>query len=107
MTMRLRHTLLSLLAILVAARGIRFHYGYTNPRDWTEGCFVLSSNYYVDGGNIKYSKQSSIEALQNFDNALGGSDLYRYSIYINGKTKNRLGSHFNKKINHSLYLKTR
>ena len=51
----------------VASRGIRFHYGYLTPRDWTEGCFVLSNDYYVGGGNIRFSKQNSINAVQEFD----------------------------------------
>ena len=41
----------------VLDRGIRFHYGFTNPRDWTEGCFVLSFDYEYRNGSIYFSKQ--------------------------------------------------
>ena len=42
----------------VSKRGIRFHYGGTNPRSWTEGCFVLSSGYSVNGNTIHYNNSS-------------------------------------------------
>ena len=58
-------------------------------------------------GKIQFAKHSSIDAVQNFDYALGGGKLYSYSVNIKGKTKTRLGSQFVNNIKHSLYLKTR
>ncbi len=92
----------------VVSRGIRFHYGYITPRDWTEGCFVLSSDYSVDNGKIQYTKQNSMDAVQNFDYELAGGELYKYSFTNSkGRTKTRYGSKFNNRIKHKLYLKTK
>lgn len=92
----------------VAQRGIRFHYGYLTPRDWTEGCFVLSSDYSVNNGKIQFTKQNSMDAVQNFDYALGGGKFYRYSFTNSrGKIKTRYGSKFKNNIKHKLYLKSR
>ncbi len=91
----------------VSSRGIRFHYGYPSPRKWTEGCFVLSSDYSTNGKRIQFSKQNSINAVQEFDYALGGGRLYNYSFTRNGKVMNRQGSKFTNKIKHKLNLKTR
>ena len=48
---------------VVADRGIRFHYGYLSPREWTEGCFVLSNDYYITGGKIQFPKLSSLSVI--------------------------------------------
>ena len=93
---------------IVAPRGIRFHYGYPSPRNWTEGCFVLSHNYYIDNGNIQFNKQNSMDAVQDFDYALGGGDFYKYSfVNSRGKVQTRFGSKFENSILHKLYLRSR
>lgn len=88
----------------VGGRGVRFHYGAPYPIRWTEGCFVLSSDYIISNNTIKYDMKESQNAVQNFDLLLGGSSFYEY------KTKNgkkRYGSSFINKINKDLILKSR
>ena len=90
----------------VAGRGIRFHYGGQNPRQWTEGCFVLSSDYSISNGNVIFNMQESKNAVQNFDYKLGGGDFYPYTFTNSkGKRVKRYGSRFLNPIKHKLYLK--
>ena len=86
-------------------RGIRFHYGGTNPRSWTEGCFVLSSGYSVNGNTIHYNADESKTASRNFDNALGA--IGHFSYRPKSRTYNREGATFNAPIKHTLILKSR
>lgn len=89
----------------VSKRGIRFHYGGTNPRSWTEGCFVLSSGYSVNGNTILYNADESKTASRNFDNALGA--IGHFSYRPKSRTYNREGATFNAPIKHTLILKSR
>ena len=89
----------------VSKRGIRFHYGGTNPRSWTEGCFVLSSGYSVNGNTIHYNTDESKTASRNFDNALGA--IGHFSYRPKSRTYNREGATFNAPIKHTLILKSR
>lgn len=89
----------------VSKRGIRFHYGGTNPRSWTEGCFVLSSGYSVNGNTIHYNADESKTASRNFDNALGS--IGHFSYRPKSRTYNREGATFNAPIKHTLILKSR
>lgn len=89
----------------VSKRGIRFHYGGTNPRSWTEGCFVLSSGYSVNGNTIHYNADESKTASRNFDNALGA--IGHFSYRPKNRTYNREGATFNAPIKHTLILKSR
>ena len=89
----------------VSKRGIRFHYGGTNPRSWTEGCFVLSSRYSVNGNTIHYNADESKTASRNFDNALGA--IGHFSYRPKSRTYNREGATFNAPIKHTLILKSR
>lgn len=92
----------------VSNRGIRFHYGSGNARGWTEGCFVLSSDYTISGGKVQYNLNESKKASQNFDKILGASSHYDYKIPArNGTTKTRNGSRFDTSISHKLILKSR
>ena len=88
----------------VANRGVRFHYGAPYPRKWTEGCFVLSSDYTKSNNTVLYNMTESQNAVQNFDRALGGSPFYPYKTR-NGKA--RYGSSFSNGINKNLILKGR
>lgn len=86
----------------------RFHYGSGNARGWTEGCFVLSSDYTISGGKVQYNLNESKKASQNFDKILGASSHYDYKIPArNGTTKTRNGSRFDTSISHKLILKSR
>ena len=88
--------------------GYRFHYGRGNARGWTEGCFVLSSDYTISGGKVQYNLNESKKASQNFDKILGASSHYDYKIPArNGTTKTRNGSRFDTSISHKLILKSR
>ena len=89
----------------VSKRGIRFHYGGTNPRSWTEGCFVLSSGYSVNGNTIHYNADESKTASRNFDKALGA--IGHFSYRPKSRTYNREGATFNAPIKHTLILKSR
>ena len=89
----------------VSNRGIRFHYGGTNPRSWTEGCFVLSSGYSVNGNTIHYNADESKTASRNFDNALGAIEHFSYRP--KSRSYNREGATFNAPIKHTLILKSR
>ena len=89
----------------VSKRGIRFHYGGTNPRSWTEGCFVLSSGYSVNGNTIHYNADESKTTSRNFDNALGA--IGHFSYRPKSRTYNREGATFNAPIKHTLILKSR
>ena len=89
----------------VSKRGIRFHYGGTNPRSWTEGCFVLSSGYSVNGNTIHYNADESKTASRNIDNALGA--IGHFSYRPKSRTYNREGATFNAPIKHTLILKSR
>lgn len=75
----------------VTARGIRFHYDVSNnnnPRKSTQGCFVLSYNYYPQkNGSIQYKFNESKVASRNFDLLVGGS--YPYINKINGHEATR------------------
>ena len=88
----------------VRNRGIRFHYGAPNPRKWTQGCFVLSSDYSLSNGGIRFHMNESQTAVQNFDYCLGGGAFYQYKTRDN---KLRYGSKFHQPIKHKLYLKSR
>lgn len=87
----------------VAGRGIRFHIGSGNARLWTEGCFVLSSDYLVDSKHrILYRREESTKAVHNFDLLLGADRLFDYTY--NGKT--RPGASFSEPIKYILTLKS-
>ena len=88
----------------VANRGVRFHYGAPYPRKWTEGCFVLSSDYTKLNNTVLYNMLESQNAVQNFDRALGGSSFYPYKTRTG---KSRYGSSFTNGINKNLILKGR
>ena len=88
----------------VCNRGIRFHYGAPDPRKWTQGCFVLSSDYSLSNGGIRFQMNESQTAVQNFDYCLGGGAFYQYKTRSN---KLRYGSRFHQPIKHKLYLKSR
>ena len=88
----------------VAKRGVRFHYGAPDPRNWTEGCFVLSSDYSIRNNTIHYNMIESQNAVQAFDHLLGGSTFYLYKTRTG---KNRYGSSFHYGINKTLILKSR
>lgn len=51
---------------------------------------------------------NNIDAVQDFDHALGGGDFYKYSFVNNrSKAQTRFGSKFANSIMHKLYLKSR
>lgn len=90
----------------VIGRGVRFHYGNGNPRAWTEGCFVLFTDYTLSGTGIRITKNNSISASESFDKHLGASGFYNYTIKrSNGTTRSRQGATFPQKINKMLVLK--
>jgi len=88
----------------VRNRGIKFHFGYTYPKDWTQGCFVLSSDYTSENGTIKFNQSESRQALRNFDRNLGATSIYNYNLQ--GKRYPLIGAKFGKPIlDYKLILK--
>ena len=74
--------------------------------------YVISSDYSIEKGRIKYQRDESLKAMGDFDSCLGGGPLYKYSFNYrdsNGelKTKSRYGSRFSTPINYELILKSR
>ncbi len=86
----------------VADRGIRFHIGSGDARDWSAGCFILSSDYVENNNRIIYDRDESTKAVQNFDIQLGADRLFTYTY--NGKP--RPGARFSNPIQHILILKS-
>ncbi len=80
----------------VSNRGIKFHFGYTYPKDWTQGCFVLSSDYTPENGTIKFNQSESRQALRNFDRNLGATSIYNYNLQ--GKRYPLIGAKFAKPL---------
>ena len=89
----------------VANRGIRFHYGKGDARSWTQGCFVISTDYKVSNERVRYKEQESIDASNHFDKLLGAIRTFQYTP--KGAKNLRHGSEFNKAITHRLVLKSR
>ena len=88
----------------VSSRGIKFHFGYSTPRTWTQGCFVLSSDYTKVGNTIKYTERESRQALRDFDSNLGAKSIYNYNL--KDKPYTLIGSKFGKPIlDYKLILK--
>ncbi len=88
----------------VKDRGIRFHFGYPHPLNWTEGCFILSSDYSVVNNNIEYNKEESRSQVRAFDFALGASKVYDYRV--KGKKYMRIGASFSNPINRIVHIKS-
>ncbi len=87
----------------VSMRGIKFHFGYRTPIKWTEGCFVISSDYSMVDGQIIYDKEESRQALIDFDTNLGADSIYEYKI--EGKKYTFIGAKFSKPIKFKLIIK--
>lgn len=87
----------------VRSRGVKFHFGYTEPRKWTKGCFVISSDYDIQYGVIKYTQEQSRQAVRDFDRHLGATEVYNYK---DKKKYTQIGAKFKKtKLDHKLILK--
>ena len=87
----------------VVNRGIKFHFGYTEPRKWTDGCFVISSDYDIQNGVIKYTQEQSRQAVRDFDRHLGATEVYNYK---DKKKYMQIGAKFKQtKLEHKLILK--
>lgn len=63
----------------VLNRGIRIHFGGSNPRKWTSGCFIISSGYEIKDGNIIYNPAESQSQVIRFNTILGASKVEYYS----------------------------
>ena len=70
---------------VVTERGIRFHWGDGNPKNWTEGCFVLFSSYTFNDGNINIGLDNSQTSAITFSYLLGGVGIAK------SKYKGRIG----------------
>ncbi len=91
----------------VASRGIRFHYGGgsgASLHQWTQGCFIMTSDYTPNNGNYTVNGDTSQETSRRFDQTLGASGSF---LYKTSKGKTREGSLFPNGITHSLNLKSR
>ena len=87
----------------VAHRGIRFHYsGSPDVRSWTQGCFVLSYSYSMNGDRVEYIPSESKRASRSFDELVGGTNHF---LYKTKSGKEREGTQFPDLINNLLILK--
>lgn len=67
----------------VGNRGIRFHWGDGAAKDWTDGCFVLFTNYKLDQArNILITENNSKIAAVNFARLLGGVGTAKSSYKV-------------------------
>jgi len=88
----------------VSGRGIKFHFGYSTPRQWTDGCFVISSDYTKQGGKIKFNQNETRAALRSFDRIMGATKIFDYSYP--GKSYRLIGAEFMKPVlDYKLILK--
>jgi hypothetical protein len=88
----------------VSGRGVKFHFGYNSPKDWTQGCFVISSDYTKQGGKIKFDQNETRAALRSFDRIMGTTKIFNYSYP--GKSYQLIGAEFAKpKLDYKLILK--
>jgi len=78
----------------VSSRGVKIHYGTSVV--WTEGCFVISTDYYIYKSSIKFNLNISISTLEKFDKLLGAKRVawHTYINPITKKIKKRLGAEF-------------
>jgi hypothetical protein len=89
----------------VSERGVKFHFGYTIPKGWTKGCFIVATDYELVNEQIKFSKRNSRATLIWLDQALGATKVYLYDLEKYGG-EGRIGAEFpNNKISHKLILK--
>ena len=87
----------------VATRGIRIHYAVGNPINWTQGCFVLSSQYENGINGLAYNGMESKAAVRAFDMILG-VPAASYGTY---NYKNREGILDILSLRHTLTLQSR
>ncbi len=88
------------------SRGIRFHYGGGSGsalKAWTDGCFVLSSEYKTEESVYSIEQSKSVETYKTFGEALGARSFYDY---INSKGKDRIGTRVNHQIKSTFILKS-
>lgn len=90
-------------------RGSRFHYGGSNPRPWSKGCFILFPNYKIEGGRLSVDLELSKVAAINFAHLMGGVGAINYQFTDKkGNVKNRIGvSWYPYGISNKLVLKSR
>ena len=88
----------------VHERQIRFHYVSGRAMGWTEGCFVLSSDYSKDqNNNYNFKEKESIAAYKSFAMSLGKVSFYNY---LNISNRSRIGTKFVNPITHSFHLES-
>ncbi|MBK6267396.1 hypothetical protein JKA74_20305 [Marivirga sp. S37H4] len=89
----------------VSPRGIKFHFGGSNPADWTQGCFILSSSYTKNGSAVRYNFDESRTSTMLMDFHMGATSIFIYDKKrYNGR--GRIGASFrNTNLNYKLILK--
>ena len=72
----------------VAHRGIRFHYsGSPDVRSWTQGCFVLSYSYSMNGDRVEYIPSESKRASRSFDELVGEPTTFYIRLKVEKKER--------------------
>ncbi|MFO8021849.1 MAG: RHS repeat-associated core domain-containing protein, partial [Perlabentimonas sp.] len=90
----------------VGGRGVKIHpvaskYPETRANQWTEGCYVVSTDYSLKGGSVYYNTKLSIKTSRQINTMLGATRHYNAVGY-----KNRPGSDFSNGINFKLIQKS-
>jgi hypothetical protein len=90
----------------VGGRGVKIHPAASKSQKtqaslWTEGCYVVSTDYSLSGGRIYYDSKVSIKTSNQINKMLGATKDYN-SV----GNKNRPGSDFGKGIQFKLIQKS-
>ncbi|HOV55811.1 MAG TPA: RHS repeat-associated core domain-containing protein [Bacteroidales bacterium] len=90
----------------VSGRGVKIHPApsklpFTEVTQWTDGCFVISTDYFIKNGLLYYNSNTSINTSTQINTLLGATKHYNAV-----GTKNRPGSDFNNGINFKLIQKS-
>ena len=90
---------------IVAARGIRIHFGSKIARRWSTGCFIISSDYEKRDNHIYFDGNASRRQVILFNKILGASEISYY------KDPNRkympLRAKYKKPLTNTVFVGTR
>lgn len=91
----------------VGGRGVKVHSApskaaQTRAAQWTEGCYVVSTSYSRQNGDIYFNSKESIQTSKQINTFLGSTKHHSET-----GNRNRPGSDFGNVIKHRLIQKSR
>jgi hypothetical protein len=91
----------------VGGRGVKVHpapskAAQTRAAQWTEGCYVVSTSYSRQNGDVFYNSKESIQTSRQINTFLGGTKHHNAT-----GNRNRPGSDFGNGIDFKLIQKSR